>query len=80
MSTLYLVKQGTMLRKDHGRFVIEGGRFEADDDQSSAVSSGSQKSSSAAAKAEASAPIEIPITEVGRILVLGRVQLSTSAI
>ncbi|RMF67501.1 MAG: hypothetical protein D6742_07380, partial [Cyanobacteria bacterium J069] len=32
MSTLYLVRQGTMLRKDHGRFVIEGGRFETDED------------------------------------------------
>jgi CRISP-associated protein Cas1 len=69
MSTLYLVKQGTMLRKDHGRFVIEGGRFEADD-----------KIEKAKSGTKSSAPLEIPIQEVGRILVLGRVQISTSAI
>jgi CRISPR-associated protein Cas1 len=65
MSTLYLVKQGTILRKDHGRFVIEGGKFEPN----SSPSSPSPQS-----------PLEIPIKEVGRILVLGRIQISTSAI
>jgi CRISP-associated protein Cas1 len=62
MSTLYLVKQGTVLRKDHGRFVIEGGKLD----------SGSPP--------DPISPLEIPIQEVGRILVMGRVQLSTSAI
>jgi CRISP-associated protein Cas1 len=65
MSTLYLVRQGSMLRKDHGRFVIEGGRFENE---------------GATAKSEPGLPLEIPIREVGRILVLGNVQISTSAI
>lgn len=76
MSTLYLVRQGTMLRKDHGRFVIEGGRFEGDRPESS------NASSKPASKAEsAPAPtLEIPIKEVGRILVLGNVQISTSAL
>ncbi|MFM7426915.1 MAG: CRISPR-associated endonuclease Cas1 [Elainella sp.] len=69
MSTLYLIKQGTMLRKEQGRFVIEGGRVE---DRVKAEKAGK------AGKAEP--PIEIPIREVGRILVLGRVQISTSAI
>jgi CRISP-associated protein Cas1 len=82
MSTLYLVKQGTMLRKDHGRFVIEGGRLE-----DSATSEKSEKSGKGAKSEQAQAgskssglPLEIPIMEVGRILVLGRVQISTSAI
>lgn len=70
MSTLYLVKQGTILRKDHGRFVIEGGKF-AENDTTQKAQSGPKSSSP---------PIEIPIQEVGRILVLGRVQISTSAI
>jgi len=65
MSTLYLVKQGTVLRKDHGRFVIEGGKFESQPPPS---------------QPSPQSPLEIPIKEVGRILVLGRVQLSTSAI
>jgi CRISPR-associated protein Cas1 len=70
MSTLYLVKQGTMLRKDHGRFVIEGGKFATDE----------EKQGKGKVTQQTSAPIEIPIKEVGRILVLGRVQISTSAI
>lgn len=65
MSTLYLVKQGTILRKDHGRFVIEGGKFEP---------------SASPSPHPPTTRLEIPIKEVGRILVLGRVQLSTSAI
>ena len=66
MSTLYLVKQGTMLRKDHGRFVIEGGR--------------SEKNSISPPHYPSTSPLEVPIKEVGRILVLGNVQISTSAI
>jgi len=65
MSTLYLVKQGTVLRKDHGRFVIEGGKFEPPPTPP---------------QSSPQPPLEIPIKEVGRILVLGRIQLSTSAI
>lgn len=75
MSTLYLVRQGTMLRKDHGRFVIEGGRFEAD-----AANSDSCPAPSKTTKSSASTLMEIPISEVGRILVLGNVQISTSAL
>lgn len=75
MSTLYLVKQGTMLRKDHGRFVVEGGQ-EADRQEAERrkAEGGNQKENAAKSR------LEIPIQEVGRILVLGRVQLSTSAI
>ena len=72
MSTLYLVKQGTMLRKDHGRFVVEGSRLAADG-KLDGKSDGKQSRSEEAV-------LEIPIQEVGRILVLGRVQISTSAI
>lgn len=68
MSTLYLVKQGTILRKDHGRFIIEGGKFEPDASPASPSPSSPHP------------PLEIPIKEVGRILVLGRIQISTSAI
>jgi CRISPR-associated protein Cas1 len=68
MSTLYLVKQGTILRKDHGRFVIESGRFETDSLTSSPPHSFTSPS------------LEIPIKEVERILVLGNIQISTSAI
>jgi len=73
MSTLYLVKQGTMLRKDHGRFVIEGGQYE----ENGTTNQNKAKQSKAS---QASSPLEIPIKEVGRILVLGNVQISTSAI
>lgn len=79
MSTLYLVKQGTMLRKDHGRFVIEGGRFEENSTTSNDIDK-LGKSDKSGKLSQASAPLEIPIKEVGRILVLGRVQISTSAI
>jgi len=72
MSTLYLVKQGTMLRKDHGRFVVEGSRLAADG-KLDGKPDGKQSRSEEAV-------LEIPIQEVGRILVLGRVQISTSAI
>ncbi len=72
MSTLYLVKQGTMLRKEQGRFVVESGRIAEDE-------TGAKPGKTAqASKAERA--LEIPIQEVGRILVLGRVQISTSAI
>ena len=74
MSTLYLVKQGTMLRKDHGRFVVEGGRVE------DSGTTGNDTTGKAQSGTKASPPLEIPIQEVGRILVLGRVQISTSAI
>lgn len=81
MSTLYLVKQGTMLRKDHGRFVIEGGRFEAGAEPLEPEALGKQKGAVPKGSSRKSEPIvEIPIQEVGRILVMGRVQLSTSAI
>ncbi|QKD83384.1 CRISPR-associated endonuclease Cas1 [Thermoleptolyngbya sichuanensis A183] len=88
MSTLYLVRQGTMLRKDHGRFVIEGGRFETEENESiTAQSPPSQpptpksKTQNPQSKTTAPPPIlEIPIKEVGRILVLGNVQISTSAL
>jgi CRISP-associated protein Cas1 len=61
MSTLYLVKQGTMLRKEQGRFVVVGGRVDEK-------------------KTDRTEKLEIPIREVGRILVLGNVQISTQAI
>jgi CRISP-associated protein Cas1 len=57
MATLYLVHQGTMLRKEQGRFVVQPPK-----------------------DAKAGGPIEIPIREVERILVLGNVQVSTQAI
>lgn len=74
MSTLYLVKQGTMLRKEQGRFVIEGGR--ATDEKGD---SPSERLHQRGAK-DGGRILEMPIQEVGRILVLGRVQISTSAI
>ncbi|PSB21796.1 CRISPR-associated endonuclease Cas1 [filamentous cyanobacterium CCP2] len=80
MSTLYLVKQGTMLRKDHGRFVIEGGRLAADGEKNEADGRTNPKSKILNPKSKPEQILEIPIQEVGRILVLGRVQLSTSAI
>ncbi|NJR61337.1 MAG: CRISPR-associated endonuclease Cas1 [Cyanobacteria bacterium CRU_2_1] len=57
MTTLYLVQQGTMLKKEQGRFVVE---TQAETDQSPTDK------------------LEIPIAEVERILVFGRVQLSTA--
>ncbi|MBF2087007.1 CRISPR-associated endonuclease Cas1 [Thermoleptolyngbya sp. C42_A2020_037] len=88
MSTLYLVRQGTMLRKDHGRFVIEGGRFETDEDESLTAQSPPSPPPTPKSKTqnpqsktpEPFPPLEIPIKEVGRILVLGNVQISTSAL
>ncbi|MGG6285624.1 group II intron reverse transcriptase/maturase [Leptolyngbya sp. AN03gr2] len=74
MSTLYLVRQGTVLRKDHGRFVVEGGRFE---EESSKQGKGKLKDSETQAR---STLLEIPIQEVGRVLVFGNVQISTSAL
>lgn len=71
MSTLYLVRQGTMLRKDHGRFVIEGGQFNSDTSPTPPPNHPSTRPPST---------LEIPIKEVGRILVLGNVQISTSAL
>jgi len=58
MTTLYLVQQGTVLRKQQGRFVIE------------------EKTD----KEKRQGKLEIPIAEVERILVFGRVQLSTVTI
>jgi CRISPR-associated protein Cas1 len=56
MSTLYLVQQGAVLRKEQGRLIV--------------------KSSQAA---EHKTDVEIPISEVERVLVLGNIQISTAA-
>jgi len=80
MSTLYLVKQGTMLRKDHGRFVIEAGRFEENGTVNRNTANRNKDEAKPGKSVPDSSPLEIPIKEVGRILVLGRVQISTSAI
>ncbi|XHX77914.1 MAG: CRISPR-associated endonuclease Cas1 [Stenomitos frigidus ULC029] len=64
MSTLYLVKQGTTLRKEQGRFIIE-------------VAS---KAPAGQRKEEQGSPVEIPIAEVQRVLVFGQVQITTAAI
>ena len=64
MTTLYLVQQGTTLRKEQGRFIIE------------VPNEGKQKKKCQ----EKVVPIEIPIVEVQRVLVFGQVQLTTAAI
>ncbi|XHX78427.1 MAG: CRISPR-associated endonuclease Cas1 [Stenomitos frigidus ULC029] len=66
MTTLYLVQQGTTLRKEQGRFLIEA----ASKERSGARQQAQGKES----------PVEIPIAEVERVLVFGQVQLTTAAI
>lgn len=66
MSTLYLVQQGTTLRKEQGRFVVQEARGKAkNQDLEETVPS---------------LAVEIPITEVERVLVFGNIQLTTAAI
>jgi CRISP-associated protein Cas1 len=76
MSTLYLVRQGTMLRKDQGRFVIAGGRFEEREENQT----GHNGAAKATDKQLPQTLLEIPIPEVERILVLGNIQISSSAL
>jgi CRISP-associated protein Cas1 len=77
MATLYLVHQGTMLRKEQGRFVVQLPKG------TGAKGTGGKDTGSkdAGAKdAQVGGAVEIPIREVERILVLGHVQVSTQAI
>jgi CRISPR-associated protein Cas1 len=66
MTTLYLVQQGTTLRKEQGRFIIDAPNDAHQRKQKQPPEKGM--------------PIEIPIAEVERVLVFGQIQLTTAVI